>query len=82
MHTGSDWIAHVRDVPMIVVLRFAGTPVVAELHGSVVEGLSGAGHFAFKALSRFMARRVTSGRSRPFWGVGKGEHERRNCGVL
>jgi glycosyltransferase involved in cell wall biosynthesis len=58
LHTGSDWVTHVRDLPLIVVLRMAGTRVVAELHGSQVEELSRTGHNAFKALSRFFARQV------------------------
>jgi glycosyltransferase involved in cell wall biosynthesis len=58
LHTSSDWVAHVRDLPLVVVLRLAKIPVIAEFHGSAVQPLSETGHFLFKAVSRLIARRL------------------------
>jgi glycosyltransferase involved in cell wall biosynthesis len=58
LHTGSDWVAHLRDLPLVFGLGRAGVRLIAEFHGSQVEDLVSPGHLGFKALSRFIARRV------------------------
>jgi glycosyltransferase involved in cell wall biosynthesis len=55
VHTAHGWRSLIRDIPLTLVVRYHKTAGVLYLHGSRSHALLGRGHFAFKAVSKFLA---------------------------